>query len=143
MVLLEEALGTIAIIYKSPTALRRALEYYLPSEGLGFKRMVKKTDAGLPDHVPLNNGEALDTRRQENRLPYLLLLEKVAQTLGSTVTAKYTMIDSNWMEDPSSRIAKLRELLNKKNEVDTGNPKLEELYDKMGTFTHLPNSTLI
>ena len=92
-IFLEEALGTTKLVYKSSIGLRLALEYYLLSEDLGFKQVIRKLDADLPDHVPRFNGEALDTRREENRLPYLRILEDTAKILGSTVSAKYTVID--------------------------------------------------
>lgn len=127
MVLLEEALGTIGVIYKSPAALKLALESYLSSQGLGFKTIIKKANIDLPDHAPLLNGKMLDTRHEENRLPYLLLLERIARTLGSTTTAKYTMIDFNDKKHVSPRIAKLGEVLNKEQEINPGNPKFKEL----------------
>ena len=68
-IFLEEALGTIKLVYKSSIGLRLALEYYLASEDLGFKQIVRKVRADSPDHVPRLNGEALDTRREENRIP--------------------------------------------------------------------------
>ena len=92
-IFLEEALGTTKLVYKSSKGLRLALEYYLASEDPGFKQIFRKLHADLPDHVPRFSGEALDTRREENRLPYLRILENIAKTLGSMTTAKYTTID--------------------------------------------------
>ena len=91
-IFLEEALGTTKLVYKSSIGLRLALEYYLASDDPGFKQMIQKMHAEFPDHVPRFNGDAFDTRREENRLPYIRMLENAAKTLGSTVTAKYTMI---------------------------------------------------
>ncbi|KAG6991107.1 hypothetical protein G7Y79_00057g090890 [Physcia stellaris] len=142
MVLLEEALGTVGIIYKSPAALRLALEFYLSSERLGFKTIIKKANIDLPDHVPLLNGEIMDTRHEENRIPYLLLLEKIARTLGSTTTAKYTMIDLNDMNRNNPGIAKLKELHKNEKEMDPGNSNFKQLYNKLAGNLY-PSSFII
>ena len=93
LIFFEEALGTMAIVYKTPHALRLALEYYLESDQFGFKQVFPKISPDIPDHVPLSNGDILDTRREENRVPYLRLLERTAKSLGSISALKYEVVD--------------------------------------------------
>ena len=94
-ILLEEAPGTVALVYKSAESLRRALEFYLTDDSLGVKQVYRLPPDDLKD-LP----SAYDTLgmlpgkwREDERIPYLQLLEKIAQTLGSTVVAKYEMHD--------------------------------------------------
>lgn len=120
MIFLEEALGTTSLVYKSPSALRLALEYYLTSQVPGFKQVVRKPHARTQDYVPQLNGEMLDTRNEENRLPYLHLLEKIARCLGSNATAEYTMIGPFPV-----------------NDAYQVNPKFREIHCKIGTDARL------
>lgn len=140
-IFLEEALGTTKLVYNSSKGLRLALEYYLASEDLGFKQIIRKVHAGTPDHVPQFNGDALDTRREENRLPYLRILENIAKTLGSTITAKYTMIDPFGLGGHSSISTGLDELYRKfgisgdKNPVST---RFMKFYQTIGRYFKPP-----
>lgn len=140
-IFLEEALGTATLVYKSSIGLRLALEYYLASEDPGFKQMIRKVDAGLPDHVPRLDSYAWDTRREENRLPYLRMLENIAKNLGSTVTARYNMIDpvgiGRSMPNSTEFVEKYRKAgrLGDKNPVG---PRIMDLYRKFGKCIKSP-----
>ena len=95
MILLEEAPGMIALVYKSRESLHRALEYYLTDDSPGFKQIYRPppTDLGDSFNVPDALGLSLGKWREDEGIPYLQLLERIAQTLGSTVTAKYRVHD--------------------------------------------------
>ena len=94
-ILLEEAPGTIALVYKSLESLRRALQSYLTDDSPGLKQVYK-----LPPTDPKDPRKASDILGvlpakwcEDTGLTYLRLLERVAQTLGSTVIAKYSVHD--------------------------------------------------
>ena len=84
-ILLEEAPGTIALVYKSPESLRRALEFYLAYDSKGFKHVYRLAPTNLND--PQKALDALGMLPgkwlEDKGLPYLQLLESIAQTLGS------------------------------------------------------------
>ena len=94
-ILLEEAPGTIALVYKSPESLRRALEFYLADESEGLKQVYRLAPTDLQDpYKALNTLEMLPAKWLEDKgLPYLQLLERTARTLGSEVIAKYKVHD--------------------------------------------------
>ena len=94
-ILLEEAPGTIALVYKSPNSLCRALEFYLADDSLGFKTIYRPPLTGLsnPYNVPDALGLSLGKWSENEGIPYLQLLERIAQSLGSTVIAKYEVRD--------------------------------------------------
>lgn len=94
-ILLEEVPGTIALVYKSPNSLCRALEFYLIDDSLGFKQMYRPppTDLGDSQNARDALGLSLGKWREDEGIPYLQLLERIAQTLGSTVIAKYKVHD--------------------------------------------------
>ena len=140
-IFLEEALGTTKLVYKSSFGLRLALEYYLASEDPGFKVVIRKVDPDLPDHVPRFDGGALDTRREENRLPYLRMLENVASILGSTTTAKYTMMDPVGQEGKASIITRLMELkqnLGRSSDKSPISSRIMELYRNFSRYINSP-----
>ncbi len=94
-ILLEEAPGTIALVYQSPESLRRTLEFYLTDDSPGFKQVYR-----LPPTDPKDHHNALDTLglslgkwREDEGIPYLQILERIAQSLGSTAIAKYKVHD--------------------------------------------------
>lgn len=95
MLCLEEAADTIAIVYKSPESLRTALEFYLTDKTPGFKQFYREP----PDdpnyvHMQLDQGGRLShSRTEDTYLPYLELLHRFAQDLGSTVGLEYDRVD--------------------------------------------------
>ena len=94
-ILLEEVPGTIALVYKSPNSLCRALEFYLIDDSQGFKQMYRPppNDSGDSHSVRDALGLSLGKWREDEGMPYLQLLERISQTLGSTVIAKYKVHD--------------------------------------------------
>ena len=81
MIFLEQAIGTEAIIYKSHTAFKRALEFYLADRTDGFK-IVPRVSAEIP-------GSFLRNLFEDRRKPYLELLERFArEEFGSSQTAE-------------------------------------------------------
>ena len=87
MICLENACDTLAIVYKSPESLRTALDFYLTDKTPGFKVMYPNTTLrGLPEDMHL-----FQISKEEERLPYLQLLLKFAQQLGSIVKLEYTV----------------------------------------------------
>lgn len=97
-IMLEEALGTSALVYKTSSSLRRAVEAYF--EDSNFKTMVKVP----PVIESLLSGFATmklpglgvyykwtDT----HGIPYLNTLNQIAKRLGSTSVAKYVILDPN------------------------------------------------
>ncbi|KAL8789537.1 MAG: hypothetical protein Q9195_006764 [Heterodermia aff. obscurata] len=136
-IFLEEALGTTQLVYKSSIGLRLALEYYLTSEDPGFKQVIRKMDADLPDHIPRLDGDAWDTRREENRLPFLRILENIAKTLGSTVTAKYNMIDPVGLAGSKHIGTELIDWYRKIGKTGDKGPvssRIMDLYGKFGSY---------
>lgn len=117
MIMLEEAAGTMAIIYKSPEALRRSLEHYLADDTPGFTVVYRD----LPE-VPHGFGlifkrshEIMMSRSPSTREPYLHLLEMFAKELGSHVAVRM-------------------DVKNTRGDPDLGNKVLNhvELYSKLG-----------
>ena len=95
MLCLEEAADTKAIVYKSPESLRTALEFYLTDKSPGFKQFYSEppNDSNYVD-VQLNQDRGLSYFRTEDTyLPYLKLLHRFAQDLGSTVDLEYDRVD--------------------------------------------------
>ena len=94
-ILFEEVPGTIALVYKSPNSLCRALEFYLIDDSLGFKQIYRppSTDLGDSHDVRDKLGLSLGKWREDEGIAYLQLLERIAQILGSTVTARYKVHD--------------------------------------------------
>ena len=86
-IFLEEALGTIAIVYKSPASLSRALEFYLLDDSLKIKQMYRAP----PTNVFEN--DVWGKWSEDKAAPYLQLLERIAKELGTTVVTKFTLID--------------------------------------------------
>ena len=120
-ILLQEAIGTISIVYKSPIGLRRALEFYLADEGPGFKK-IYRSPVGQPDKTQFvlkGDGQWSNTGPEDGRLPYLKLLEKIAQGLGSAVKAKYTVVDPITLAPPPSLA-----------------PKQQDRYEALGSLSH-------
>lgn len=93
-ILLQQAVGTTAIIYESPMGLRRPLEFYLADESPGFKSVYRSQAGGADDtqFVFQGNGK-WSNLREDDWEPYFKLLEKIAQELGSTVRVKYRVIN--------------------------------------------------
>lgn len=92
-IFLENALGTVAIVYKSSGAFRTAIEHYLAEEEPGFKLAVR-CRTGSENSIFCQEMRA---QRLAWLLPnigeaYLKLLETIAQSLGSTRTAKYPVV---------------------------------------------------
>lgn len=94
-ILLEEVPGTIALVYKSPNSLCRALEFYLIDDSLGFKQIYRPPPTDLGDSYNVRDalGLSLGKWREDEGIPYLQLLERIARNLGSTVIAKYKVHD--------------------------------------------------
>lgn len=91
-ILLEEAMGKEGIVYKSKPAFQRALEHYLANKTDGFKR-IPRLDPVLATHFPPKALE--DIRKQQGRLPYLKLLERIVHDeFGSEQEAVYEEIDA-------------------------------------------------
>ena len=91
MLCLEEAAGTMAIVYNSPESLRTALEFYLTDKTPGFKHV-----SGELPHDPSKvrmqlrqDGQPSLSTSEDTRLPYLKLLHKFARDLGSTADLEY------------------------------------------------------
>ena len=143
-ILLEEAPGTIALVYKSPESLRRALEFYLADESKGFKQVYRLAPADLEDpHKALDTLGMLPAKWLEDKgLPYLQLLERIAHTLGSRVTAKYNVHDFSQTPVGPNMGAEFKDFVKKFNgmmaspeEPQAGpnmKPHLLRLYKKLG-----------
>ena len=91
-IFLEEAIAIDAIVYKSPTALRKALEGYLRIEKPGFKLAVKRPEGGGPEiwSVDYTGVKKMSEPPEYHRQAYLQMLERIARGLGSKCTAKVT-----------------------------------------------------
>ena len=143
-ILLEEALGTIALVYKSPESLRRALEFYLADDTEGFKQVYR-----LPPDDPENSPSGYETFgmlpgkwREAEGIPYLRLLEQIAQILGSTVIANYKMRDLSQCPVGPKIGPKLKESLKNFNRMMASHeepqpgpnmePHLLRIYKKLG-----------
>ncbi|CAF9943271.1 MAG: hypothetical protein ALECFALPRED_010974 [Alectoria fallacina] len=81
MICLEEACGTMAIVYKSRENLRTALEFYLTDKTPGFKAVYR---------APLNDPNHLHIALQQDEQ---FLLHNLAKRLGSTVELEYNTVD--------------------------------------------------
>ena len=95
MLCLEEAANTMAIVYKSPENLRTALEFYLTDKTPGFKQFYSEPPHD-PNYVhiqPDQDGRLSNFRTEDTYLPYLKLLHRFAQELGSTVDLEYDRVD--------------------------------------------------
>ncbi|KAM0797655.1 hypothetical protein BDR22DRAFT_810083 [Usnea florida] len=95
MLCLEEAAQTMAIVYKSRKSLRTALEFYLTDKTPGFKQFYSEIPNDL-NHVHMQlekDGRPSHSRTEDTYLPYLMLLHRFAQDLGSTVDLKYDRVD--------------------------------------------------
>lgn len=75
--------------------LRRALEYYLADESPGFKLVYRPPVSGVDDtqFVLQGNGKWSNSLQEDEWEPYFKLLEKIAKELGSTVRARFTVVD--------------------------------------------------
>ena len=95
--MLEEALGTMAIVFHSRDALRLTLELYLANDSPGFKTIFRHNmpDLGSAFREFHALDDLLKTRSEDVRVPYLRLLERIARELGSTVSAQYVVTDVN------------------------------------------------
>ena len=95
MLCLEEAGDTMAIVYKSRESLRTALEFYLTDKTPGFKQFYSEPPDD-PNYVHMQleqDGRLTSSRTEDTHLPYLKLLHRFAQDLGSTVDLEYDRID--------------------------------------------------
>ena len=95
MLCLEEAADTMAIVYKSPESLRTALEFYLIDKTPGFKQFYSEPPDD-PNYVQMQldqDGRLSHSRAEDIYLPYLKLLHRFAQDLGSTVDLEYDRVD--------------------------------------------------
>ena len=142
-ILLEEAPGTITLVYKSPESLRRALESYLTDDSPGLKQVYR-----LPPIDPKDLRKASDTLGlpakwcEDKEITYPQLLEGVAQTLGSKVIAKYRVHD--FSEDPigpkmtpeiKDFVEKFNRMMASPEELQYGpnmTPHLLKTYKKLG-----------
>ena len=90
--LLENAAETNLILYKSRTALKRAVEGYLTMDMPGFKRF-SRPPAGLKGPWVVDSAERAMVNLSDDwpdaQGRFLVGLEKIARELGSTVTPKY------------------------------------------------------
>jgi hypothetical protein len=89
---LEGAILTNAIVYKSSSALRKALESYLGMEEQGFKIAIEKPqgerhEIWRADH---NGVKKMGVTPEYELQAYLGMLERIARSLGSDCTAKFT-----------------------------------------------------
>lgn len=97
-IMLEEALGTSALVYKTSLSLRRAVEAYF--EDTDFKTMIKVPpfmesllSSFATMHLP---GQGVHYKWTDTHgIPYLNTLKQVARQLGSASVAKYTILDPN------------------------------------------------
>ena len=143
-ILLEEAPGTIALVYKSAESLRRALEFYLTDDGSGFKQVYR-----LPPDEPKDSPSAYEVFgmlpgkwREAEGIPYLQLLERIAQNLGSTVIAKYKMHDFSQASVRPDMGPEFKDFVKKFNGMMASheepqsspnmNPNLLRIYKKLG-----------
>ena len=153
-ILLEEASGTIALVYKSAESLRRALEFYLTDDSEGFKQVFR-----LPPTDPRDLGTTLNTLEmlpakchEDQGIPYLQLLESTARTLGSEVIAKYKVQDFSQAPvgpkmGPEFRnfVEKFNGMMASPEEPKFGpdmNPNILRIYKKLGR-KHLLSLTLM
>ncbi|KAK5052707.1 hypothetical protein LTR84_002573 [Exophiala bonariae] len=92
-ILIEEAVLTDMILYKSSSALRRALESYLGAEKPGFKIAIEKPREEGPEilRVDYCGIKKMDGAPEYERQAYLGMLERIARSLGSDCTAKFTL----------------------------------------------------
>lgn len=120
---LEEALDTQAIVYKSDTGLRRALEAYLetnstyyklvksiPGEG-GFRNIMKIPRNG---RSVIQFGYPFEYRHER----YLQTLERLAKQIGSQIEARYSVtvpkalgLSPRWPSEFSKRYRMLGRLI--------------------------------
>ena len=143
-ILLEEAPGTIALVYKSPESLRRALEFYLADESEGLKQVYRLAPTDLQDpYKALSTLGMLPAKWLEDKgLPYLQLLERTARTLGSEVIAKYKVHDFSQAPVGPKMGPEFKDFVRKVNgmmanpeEPQSGpnmNPNLLRTYKKLG-----------
>ncbi|KAK5102645.1 hypothetical protein LTS08_003445 [Lithohypha guttulata] len=84
-ILLEEAITTDTIVYKTETGLRKALDFYLEAEGPGLKStMPELQHEGPVIWHPGHSGSARSSTLPEfKRKGYLGMLERVARSLGT------------------------------------------------------------
>ncbi|KAK5447975.1 hypothetical protein LTS15_009474 [Exophiala xenobiotica] len=92
-IFIEEAILTNTIVYKSSSALRKALESYLGIQKKGFKIAVEKPREGGPEiwRADHNGVKKMDVAPEYERQSYLGMLERIAWNLGSDCTAKFTL----------------------------------------------------
>ena len=86
---LEEAIMTDTIVYKSPMALRKALESYVEMEKPGLKIAVDNPREKGPEIwcVDYTGVKRIGDGPEYNRQAYLNMLERIARSLGSDCTA--------------------------------------------------------
>jgi hypothetical protein len=92
-IFIEEAIMTDTIVHKSPSALRKALESYLQIEKPGFKVAVEKPRGEGPEiwRADYNGVGKMGMAPEYERQAYLEMLERIAKSLGSDCTAKFTL----------------------------------------------------
>jgi len=96
-IFIEEAILTDTIVYKSSLALRKALESYLEIEKPGFKIVIEKPEGEGPEIwcADYNGAKNMDVAPDYERREYLDMLERIARSLGSDCTAKFTLSTLN------------------------------------------------
>ena len=94
VILLEEAIVTDGIVYKSSSAFRRALKTYLEIERPSLKTVMEKLQPGDLEVLHVCHGGLKMANKMLNgkRRAYLAMIERIERELGSGCVAEFSLI---------------------------------------------------